>query len=198
MGLSALTIRTPEQIITMEAFKEALGLVNPDIMDYFSDESPTSVKSSQSGYRERKVIYSDKKPNTEGATRKKMAKPKVVRRLLNESPTKRGLTSTIKKAFPRPGPSGVSTKKLSPRIPIGMSHIKIYGTNYIKCSCQFKVNTKLVKEPKGAYGYHKKCRGYFEWNQIIERKFDNETVSLNEFLKLSSKDLRISKSTFQK
>lgn len=167
--MSGLFLETPKQKITLEDFKEALGLVvreDPDLMDYIAVDSPSSVKSSQSAYRDvPKIIYSDqtKKLSTEGgATRKKTAKPKAVRRLLQESPTKKSLASTVKKGLPKAGTSGVkSAKKASPHFPISMSHIKIYGTNYVK------------------------------------HNFEHEVMGINDFLMLSARDIRVSKSTFQ-
>lgn len=203
--MSNLLLETPKPKITLQDFREALGLVvleNPEIMDYVSDDSPSSVKSSQSAYRNVPgVIYSDqtKKSSTgEGATRKKTVKPKAVRRLLQESPTKKSVASTVKKGVPKPGTSGIkSTKKASPHFQINLSHIKIYGTNYVKCTCHLKQNSKLVRDSNASFGYHRKCKGYFQWNAMYEHNFEHEVMTINDFLLLSAKDIRVSKSTFQ-
>lgn len=202
-----MQLETPK-LITLEEFKEALGsvILEAPILEPMDADSPSSVKSSQSVYRDApKVILSNptkKKPKMEErAPRKKGPKPKVVKRLLQESPTKKTTLNVVKKLTPKAGTSGATTKsikKTSPYTPIIHNYIKIYGTNYKKCGCYLVVGDKIIRDDRAAYGYHKKCKGYFEWNTSFEVNFPHDVLGVSDFLLLSAKDIRVDKSTFQK
>lgn len=103
--MSSLLLETPRPKITLGDFEKALSSVNygePVLIDSTDEGSPSSIKSSQGAYRDvHKVIYSDptkKSKPGEVAPRMKGAKPKAVKRLLQESPTKRKTVGPTRKA----------------------------------------------------------------------------------------------------